>query len=464
MTIATINPATGQTLRTFDPITDIDLERRLSTAADAFHHWRRRPIVERAAVVARAGDLLTADRESYARLMTTEMGKLLTAARAEVDKCADACRFFSEHAAEYIATEPGEQGGPTGALTGEVRFQPIGAVLAVMPWNFPFWQVIRFAAPALCAGNVGLLKHASNVPQCALALEELFLKAGAPRGVFQTLLLESARVGRLIADDRVAAVTLTGSEGAGRSVAAIAGQHLKKTVLELGGSDAFIVMPSADLERTVETAVAARVINNGQSCIAAKRFIVAASIAEAFTTRFAERLSSLRLGDPMEPTTQLGPLATPEIARDLAGQVERSVKAGARALGTGGLVKGRGSFFGGLVLADIPADAPAAREELFGPVGSVFRAGDIDDAIRIANDSHFGLGASVWTNDPAEAEHFADAIEAGQVFINSIVASDPRYPFGGVKRSGYGRELSRFGLREFTNIKTIRGAAPRASE
>ena len=456
MTIATINPTTGKTLRTFDPISDAELEGRLAVAADAARLWRRRPVVERAAVVARVGEILLSDRERYAGLMTTEMGKLLTAARDEVDKCANGCRFFAEHAAGYVATERGEDGGP---LAGEVRFQPIGAVLAVMPWNFPFWQVIRFAAPALCAGNVGLLKHASNVPQCALALEELFLKAGAPHGVFQTLLLESARVGRVIADDRVAAVTLTGSEGAGRSVAAIAGQHLKKTVLELGGSDAFIVMPSANLERAVQTAVTARIINNGQSCIAAKRFIVAASIAESFTAQFAQQLSSLRIGDPMDPATRLGPLATPDIARDLAGQVQRSVRAGARALGNGGPMDGPGSFFAPLVLVDIPAAAPAAREELFGPVASVFRARDADDAVRIANDSHFGLGASVWTTDASEAEHFAESINAGQVFINSIVASDPRYPFGGVKRSGYGRELARFGLREFTNIKTIRGSA-----
>ena len=462
MTIATINPATGKTLRTFDPITDVDLERRLAAAADAFQHWRRKPLAQRAAVVARAGELLAADRERYARLIRPKWASCdrRTGGGRQVRQRVP---FFFRARGRIRRRRAGGTGWPPGALAGEVRFQPIGAVLAVMPWNFPFWQVIRFAAPALCAGNVGLLKHASNVPQCALALEELFLEAGAPRGVFQTLLLESARVGRVIADDRVAAVTLTGSEGAGRSVAAIAGQHLKKTVLELGGSNAFIVMPSADLERTVQTAVTARVINNGQSCIAAKRFIVAASIADAFTARFAERLSSLRLGDPMEPATQLGPLATPEIARDLAGQVERSVKAGARALGTGGLIEGPGSFFGGLVLADIPVEAPAAREELFGPVGSVFRARDADDAVRIANDSHFGLGASVWTNNAAEAEHFAEALEAGQVFINAIVASDPRYPFGGVKRSGYGRELSRFGLREFTNIKTIRRPGPHTS-
>jgi succinate-semialdehyde dehydrogenase/glutarate-semialdehyde dehydrogenase len=458
MTIATINPATGKTLRTFDSVTHAELERRLGAAADAFQLWRRRPVAERAAIVARASDVLLANREDYAQLMTTEMGKLLAAARDEVDKCALGCRYFAEHAARFIATEPGES-APTDSLKGEVRFQAIGPVLAIMPWNFPFWQVIRFAAPALCAGNVGLLKHASNVPQCALALEELFLKAGAPPGVFQTLLLESARVARVIADERVVAVTLTGSEGAGRAVAAVAGQHLKKTVLELGGSDPFIVMPTADLAQAVEAAVKARVINNGQSCIAAKRFIVAESVVDEFTARFADGLGSLRIGDPMDSATQLGPLATPAIVLDLVHQVTRSIEAGARSLGSGGPVDRPGSFFGPLVLVDVPADAPAARDELFGPVGSVFRAPDAEHAVRIANDSNFGLGASVWTRDPAEAEYFVGAIEAGQVFVNSMVVSDPRYPFGGIKRSGYGRELSSFGLREFTNIKTIRRAA-----
>ncbi len=458
MTIATINPATGETLRTFDPLTDGELERRLALAAGAYAQWRRRTVAERASIVARAGEILAAERDGFARLMTTEMGKLLTAARDEVDKCALACRYFADRAVTFVAPERGDDDG-SGRLAGEIRFQPVGAVLAVMPWNFPFWQVIRFAAPALCAGNVGLLKHASNVPQCALALEDLFRRAGAPEGVFQALLVESARVGGIIGDPRVAAVTLTGSEAAGRSVAAAAGHHLKKTVLELGGSDPFIVMPSADLAQATRVAVTARTINNGQSCIAAKRFIVADAVADEFIDRFAAGLTALRIGDPVDPETQLGPLATPQIVRDLADQVARSVVAGARELVGGGPMRGRGSYYAPQVLVDAPADSPAACEELFGPVATVFRARDAADAVRIANDTAFGLGASAWTTDRAEAELFAESIEAGQVFINSMVASDPRYPFGGVRHSGYGRELSHFGLREFTNIKTIRRAA-----
>ena len=339
-----------------------------------------------------------------------------------------------------------------------VAFQPLGAVLAVMPWNFPFWQVIRFAAPALCAGNVGLLKHASNVPRSALALEELFRRAGAPEGVFQTLLVGSQAVERILADPRVAAATLTGSEPAGSQVAATAGKHIKKTVLELGGSDPFIVLPSADVATAAEVGVKARMINNGQSCIAAKRFIVHEAIADDFERRFVERVRALKVGDPMAPDTDVGPLATPQIVTDVERQVRESVARGAR-LAVGGTRLDRpGNYYAPAVLADIPKDAPAYREEVFGPVALLFRVPSLESAIALANDSDFGLGASAWTTDDAEARRLADEIESGSVFINGMVASDPRFPFGGVKHSGYGRELSAYGLREFVNVKTVRWA------
>jgi succinate-semialdehyde dehydrogenase/glutarate-semialdehyde dehydrogenase len=344
----------------------------------------------------------------------------------------------------------------SGDELGYVAFQPLGAVLAVMPWNFPFWQVIRFAAPALVAGNVGLLKHASNVPQCALALEKLFLDAGAPRGVFQTLLIGSEAVGDIVADHRIAGVTLTGSEGAGSHVAQRAGEHLKKTVLELGGSDPFIVMPSANLDKAVETAVRARTINNGQSCIAAKRFIVHDAIADAFEHRFVRAMQALEVGDPMKATTQIGPLAGKQLVDDLERQVNESVKRGARVLTGGKRRPGAGFFFEPTVLAKIPEDSPAYRDELFGPVASVFRARDASDAVRIANDTRYGLGSAVWTSDSKEAKYFARELQAGTVFVNGMVASDPRFPFGGVKSSGFGRELSTYGLCEFVNIKTVR--------
>jgi len=333
-------------------------------------------------------------------------------------------------------------------------------VLAVMPWNFPFWQVIRFAAPAIAAGNVGLLKHASNVPQCALALEQLFIEAGAPGGVFQTLLIGSAAVKAIVADDRVAAATLTGSEGAGTSVAQEAGRQVKKTVLELGGSDAFIVMPSANLDAAVATAVTARTINNGQSCIAAKRFIVAEPIADEFTKRFVERMRALVVGDPMDQRTNVGPLATAQIRDDLDDQVKRSVAGGARVLLGGKRRDGAGYYYEPTILADVGPDSPAFREETFGPLAAIIRARDVGDAIAIANDSRFGLGAAAWTNEEEEIERFSRELAAGSVFINSMVASDPRFPFGGIKKSGYGRELSAFGIREFVNIKTVRRKRP----
>jgi succinate-semialdehyde dehydrogenase/glutarate-semialdehyde dehydrogenase len=380
------------------------------------------------------------------------MGKPIQAAIDEAAKCATACRFYAEHGPGFIADDEVEDDGHRSFVT----YQPLGVVLAVMPWNFPFWQVIRFAAPALVAGNVGLLKHASNVPGCALELESLVSRAGAPDGVFQALLVGSDAVAGLLADPRVAAATLTGSEGAGRSVAQHAGEHLKKTVLELGGSDAFVVMPSAELDATTRTAVRARPINNRQSCIAAKRFIVHRAVADAFLEKFVAGMRALRMGDPLDPATQLGPLASARLAAELEAQVKESVARGARLLCGGTRESPASAFFPATVLTDIPRESPAYRDELFGPVASVFVANDLDDAIRIANDTRFGLGASAWTNDPAEQERFARELEAGSVFVNDMVASDPRFPFGGVKASGYGRELSDVGLREFTNVKTVR--------
>jgi len=455
MPIATVNPATGETLRVFDALSERDVDTRLDRAVSAFAQWRTTPVANRAGVVARAGQILERDKDRFGRLMTLEMGKPLKAAVEEAAKCALACRYYAEHASAFIAPERIDD--------GEIHYQPLGAVLAIMPWNFPFWQVVRFAAPALCAGNVGILKHASNVPQCALALEQLFTDAGAPEGVFQTLLVGSDRVDAIIADRRIAAVTLTGSEPAGRQVAATAGSHIKKTVLELGGSDPFIVMPSADVAAAAEVAVKARTINNGQSCIAAKRFIVHERVADEFTTRFVARMQALKVGDPMAADTDIGPLATRQIAEDLERQVGESVRAGARVLTGGKRMSGSGNYFEPTVLTDIPAQSPAYSDELFGPVASIFRARDIDDAIRIANDTSFGLASAAWTRDDVEADRFVRDLEAGTVFINGMVASDPRFAFGGVKNSGYGRELGPWGLREFVNVKTVRRGAPPAS-
>jgi succinate-semialdehyde dehydrogenase/glutarate-semialdehyde dehydrogenase len=456
MPIATINPATGETVRTFDALTESELDARIERAARGFQRWRLLPVAERAAVVARAGDILEREKDRYGRLLTLEMGKPVKAAIEEAAKCALGCRYYAEHASAFVAPE---------SVAGDfVLYQPLGVVLAVMPWNFPFWQVIRFAAPALCAGNVGLLKHASNVPQCAIALEELFTEAGAPPGVFQTLLVGADRVDAIIADRRVAAVTLTGSEPAGRQVASSAGRNIKKTVLELGGSDPFVVMPSADIAAAASVAAKARTINNGQSCIAAKRFIVHQRVAEEFTRRFVDAMRALRVGDPMRPDTDIGPLATAQIVDDLERQVSESVRLGARVLTGGARVGGAGNYFEPTILTDIPADSPAYRDEMFGPVAALFRIDDIDDAIRLANDTTFGLAASVWTRDDAEADRLTREIDTGTVFINGMVVSDPRFPFGGVKHSGYGRELGPWGLREFVNVKTVRrqAAAPAA--
>ena len=453
MTLTSINPATGEQVAEFEEHSVDEVERRLSIAGEAFREWSARPVSERAGVLSRMAELLDAEHEALGRLMTLEMGKTFASASGEARKCATGCRYYAENAADIIAPMLIEGDGQG---QGEVRFQPLGTVLAVMPWNFPFWQVIRFAAPALAAGNVGLLKHASNVPQCAMALEALWRRAGAPNGVFQTLLIGSSRVESVVADSRVAAVTLTGSEGAGRSVATVAGRHLKKTVLELGGSDPFIVAPSANLDLAIKTAVDARIINNGQSCIAAKRFIVVDSVADAFTTGFVRQMSALKVGDPMNADTDVGPLATEAIRDELHAQVRETVSRGAQVLLGGSPIARPGWYYEPTVLADIPPGAPAREQELFGPVASIFRVPSVDAAIALANDSTFGLGASAWTTDPDEAERFAHRIDAGSVFINGMVASDPRYPFGGVKQSGYGRELGPWGLREFVNVKTVR--------
>ena len=452
--IATVNPATGEVVRRFEPLTEAQLEGKLAGADRAFRSYRRTSFADRARWLLRAAEILEADRDRLGRVMTLEMGKPIAAARGEAAKCALACRYYVEHGERLLADEAVD----LGSGRAFIKYQPIGAVLAVMPWNFPFWQVFRFAAPALMAGNVGLLKHASNVPQSALEIEDVIRRAGFPEDVFQTLLVGSSQVARVIDDPRVKAVTLTGSEPAGMQVASQAGKQIKKTVLELGGSDPFIVTPKADLDRAVRTAVEARCINNGQSCIAAKRFIVDATIADEFERRFAAGMAALKVGDPMDESTQVGPLSTPDMVEDLDKQVRCSVEMGARILTGGKRPAGPGNFYPPTVLTDVPVQSPAYREELFGPVAVVLRYNGIEEAIRLANDTEFGLGASAWTNDEAEQRRFIDEIDAGLVFINGRVASDPRVPFGGVKRSGYGRELSAYGIREFINVKTVRVA------
>jgi succinate-semialdehyde dehydrogenase / glutarate-semialdehyde dehydrogenase len=451
MAIASINPATRQVMKTFEPLTGSQIEEKLQSAAHAFTEYRKVPFAERARMMLKAGEILDNEKEAHGRLMTSEMGKTFRSAIEEAAKCAWACRYYAENAERFLADEIVE----TNAKRSFVRYQPMGPILAVMPWNFPFWQVVRFVAPALMAGNVGLLKHASNVPQCALKLEEIFCRAGFPQGVFQTLLIGSKQVDAILADPRIKAATLTGSEQAGIEVGAGAAKRIKKVVLELGGSDPFIVMPSANLDEAVATGVKARVINNGQSCIAAKRFIVAEPIADEFQRKFVSTMEALKVGDPFEESTELGPLATPQGVEDLERDVQKTVAAGARILTGGKKLDRPGNFYAPTVLTDIPKNSPAYREELFGPVASIFRAKNLDDAIRIANDSRFGLGASAWTSDDKEREQLVNELEAGMVFINRMVASDPRLPFGGVKQSGYGRELGPFGIREFTNIKTV---------
>jgi len=451
MAIATINPATGEVIKTFEPLSAAQIEEKLQVAASAFRVHRRTSFADRAAKMMRAAEILEKDKDECARLMTLEMGKPIKAAVAEALKCATGCRYYAENAEPFLADEVVE----TGAKRSFIRYLPIGPILAVMPWNFPFWQVFRFAAPALMAGNVGLLKHASNVPQCALKIEEIFRRAGFAEGVFQTLLIGSGPVDSILNDPRVAAATLTGSEQAGIQVGVSAAKRIKKVVLELGGSDPFIVMPSADLDAAVAKAVDARIQNNGQSCIAAKRFIVSEKIADEFERKFVNRMQALRVGDPFDESTQLGPLASPDAVTSLDADVKKTVAAGARVLTGGEPLKRPGSYYAPTVLTDIPKDSPAYSEEFFGPVASIFRVKDIDQAIQVANDSRFGLGASAWTNDPTETERFINELEAGMVFLNKMVASDPRIPFGGVKQSGHGRELGVHGIHEFVNIKTV---------
>jgi succinate-semialdehyde dehydrogenase / glutarate-semialdehyde dehydrogenase len=451
MAIATTNPATGEVLKTFEPLTDAQIESKIQLAAATFRAHRRTPFSERAAKMMRVAEILDQEKDECARLMTLEMGKPLKAAVAEALKCALGCRFYAENAEKFLADEIID----TGARKSFVRYLPLGPILAVMPWNFPFWQVMRFAAPALMAGNVGLLKHASNVPQCALKIEEIIRRAGFAEGTFQTLLIGSGPVDGILNDPRIVAATLTGSEQAGIQVGVSAAKRIKKVVLELGGSDPFVVMPSADLDAAVTTAVEARIQNNGQSCIAAKRFIVSEKIADEFERKFVDRMKSLKIGDPFDDSTQLGPLANADAVTSLDADVKKTVAAGARVLTGGKPLDRPGSFYAPTVLTDVPKDSPAYKEEFFGPVASIFRVKDIDQAIALANDSRFGLGASAWTRDPTETERFVNDLEAGMVFINKMVASDPRVPFGGVKASGHGRELSEHGIREFVNIKTV---------
>ena len=451
MALESRNPATGELVASFAALDWPAIDERLQRAAEAFRSWRQTPVADRAQALRRAAEQLEADAPRLARLMTVEMGKLVKPAQDEILKCARGCRYYAEHGAAFLV----EEDVPTEAARSYVRYEPMGAVFAIMPWNFPFWQVFRFAAPALLAGNVGLLKHAPNVPQCALAIEEVFRSAGVPEGVFQTLLIELDHVPAILDDPRIQAVTLTGSDRAGRDVASRAGRALKKSVLELGGSDPFIVTPSADLDAAVATSVKSRIINAGQSCIAAKRFIVLEPVADAFTSRFVAAMAALRVGDPLDPSTEVGPMARQDLVEALAAQVQDAISRGARVL-TGGVPAARGGFFyPPTVLTDIPRDARAYREELFGPVATVFRVRDLDEAIALANDTPYGLGASVWTREDADRDRAVAGIEAGQVFVNAMVASDPRVPFGGIKTSGYGRELGELGIREFVNVKTV---------
>jgi succinate-semialdehyde dehydrogenase / glutarate-semialdehyde dehydrogenase len=456
MPIASIDPRTGETLQTFASLSHAEIDRKLEAGHRAFLDWRRRSFAERARPMFRAAELLEAEKEKLGRTMTEEMGKTLVSSIAEAQKCALACRHYAAHAEAALADEV----IATEAQKSYVRYQPLGIVLAVMPWNFPFWQVFRFIAPTLMAGNAGVLKHASNVPRSALAIEDVLRRAGFPEGLFQSLLIGAADVPHVLDDPRVVAATLTGSEPAGAAVAAQAGKLIKPTVLELGGSDAFIVMPSCDLETAVKTAVNARTLNNGQSCINAKRFLVHKDVYARFERDFVEAFARLRVGDPMKPETEIGPLALESVRRDVVGQVERSVKAGAKLLTGGTAIEGKGWWFRPGILSQIPESAPAFREEVFGPVALLHRVDSLDGAIALANDSDFGLGSSVWTNDAKEQQRFVDEIEAGATFVNAMVASDPRLPFGGVKHSGYGRELAIHGIRAFVSAKTVYVAKP----
>ena len=451
MAIASINPTSGELIKSFEPLADAEIEKKLQLAAATFLSYKSIPFSKRAEMLVRAAEILELEKESLGRVMTLEMGKTIRAAIDEAAKCALGCRFYAKHAERFLADEIIE----TNATRSYIRYQPLGSVLAVMPWNFPFWQVFRFAAPTLMAGNMVLLKHASNVPQSALLIEDIFLRAGFPQGAFQTLLVGSEKVAGIIADARIAAVTLTGSKGAGIQVALAAAKGIKKTVLELGGSDPFIVMPSSKLSDAATAAVKACTQNNGQSCVAAKRIIVDYRVADEFERLFVEKMEALKIGDPLDESTELGPQATVDGVATLDANVQKTVRAGAKLLCGGKPLKLAGNFYPPTVLSNIPDGSPAACSELFGPVASLFRARNVNDAIRIANATPFGLGASVWTEESSEQEQFVNEIEAGMVFINRMVASDPCLPFGGTKRSGIGRELGVYGIREFTNIKTV---------
>ena len=451
MPIASINPATGEKLKEFKVHNDVEIEKALRQAVAAFEKHRREPFPKRAELMMAVASMLDQEKQKLARIITLEMGKLFRDSVAEIEKCKLGCRYYAENAERFLEDEAAQ----TSASRSYLHYEPMGPVLAIMPWNFPFWQVFRFAAPALMAGNVGILKHAANVPQCALAIEDLFCRAGFEEGVFQTLLIEADQAEKLIVDPRIKAVTLTGSEKAGSIVSSIAAREIKKSVLELGGSDPFIVMPSADFALAVKTAVKARMQNTGQSCIAAKRFFIADKVYDKFLDQFVEQMRSLKVGDPFDEATEIGPLANDNIRNGVHDQVQKSTAMGAKLLTGGNRIAGPGFFYEPTVLADVPREAPAFREEVFGPVAAVMRVRNADEAIELANDTTFGLGASAWTNDKIEQELFASELQSGMVFINSMVASDPRLPFGGVKRSGFGRELGVAGIREFMNAKTI---------
>ncbi|OLZ72108.1 NADP-dependent succinic semialdehyde dehydrogenase [Streptomyces sp. IMTB 2501] len=457
MPIATVNPANGETLKTYEPMGEEELERRLQLAEATFRTYRTTPFAERARLMNKAAELLDEDHPEIARTMTLEMGKPVKQARAEAAKCAKAMRWYAERAESLLADEEPAESDVTdsGASRVRVRYRPLGPVLAVMPWNFPLWQVVRFAAPALMAGNVGLLKHSSNVPQTALYLEDLFHRAGFTEGCFQTLLIGAGAVDEILRDERVKAATLTGSEPAGRAVASTAGEMIKKTVLELGGSDPYVVMPSADLDRAAQVAVTARVQNNGQSCIAAKRFIVHQDVYDTFVDKFVTGMRALRIGDPLEEDTEVGPLSTERGRADLEELVDDAKRSGAEVLCGGERPDGPGWYYPPTVLAGITREMRIHREEAFGPVATLYRAGDLDEALLIANDSPFGLSSNVWTRDDGEVARFTRDLEAGSVYVNGMTASHPAFPFGGVKRSGYGRELSGHGIREFCNITTV---------
>lgn len=450
MTLTSINPATGQLNRSYDENSPEQVDAKISKAVKAFSAWRGTSFNSRAAILERVADLLLSEKDRWSRLMVAEMGKTKISAIAEIEKCAKACRYYAVNGQSFLEVK-------TVATGSAVHYLPLGVILAIMPWNYPFWQVFRFLAPTLMAGNVGLLKHASNVPGCAMAIEEITRRAGTPEGVFQTLLLSSSRIANVVSDARVAAVTLTGSEAAGAKVASLAGASLKKCVLELGGNDPFVVMPSADLKEAVKTAVEARIVNNGQSCVCAKRFIVHRDIYKRFESDLVSSFEALKVGDPMNSETDLGPLATADGVETLQRQVDLSINAGAQLLTGGRRFSSAGYYFQPTALANIPRDAPVYRDEVFGPVALLFEARDFDHALQLANDTPFGLGSSIWTTDPDEQRRSALGIDAGLTFVNSKVVSDPRMPFGGIKMSGYGRELGVYGIREFMNVKTVVG-------